>query len=68
MIVCITNISEIDGKIKPLTIGRHYKVIEFSKFWGYSIINDNGYLESYQPFYFQKIDDYRNDRLNNLGI
>jgi len=72
-VVCINNITTSEweeGEIKTdLVIGEIYNVID-SRFDGeyYEIETEEVFACFYKKNMFQKLDDWRNDKLNKLGI
>jgi hypothetical protein len=54
-----------------LTWGKIYDVVVYDdKIFGetYTIINDNGYNHSVEPNLFQDVNEFRNKKLERLGI
>ena len=70
-VVCINNITEWEqGEIKTdLVIGEIYNVIKDGDEY-YEIETDDPkvFAAFYKKNMFQKLDDWRNDKLNKLGI
>lgn len=72
-IVCISNIVGGNGRngfayaVLPITVGRVYDyIIEYSDC--YYMIGDTGYKYDLSKELFVKLEDYRNNRLNELGV
>ena len=71
IVVCINNFSnELHRVDKELTLNKQYEVVKSSYLWGssYSIINDLGRMGFYNKKRFIKLEDFRNDKLDELGI
>jgi hypothetical protein len=60
--------SRPENQNKELTLNKQYEVIESSNLWGYNIINDLGELQFYNKNRFITLEDFRNDKLDELGI
>lgn len=62
-VICIDNINNhLD-----LTIGKEYYIIQV--YWDYyRLRNDLGDFESYSMDFFMPIEEYRNSRLEEIGI
>ena len=77
-VVCINNIndrftaSEVDvGHPLKLTIGKVYTTLNEPEDWnwmGVKILNDNGQTKFYDKMRFQSLEEWRQIKLNELGI
>ena len=77
-VVCINNIndrftaSEVDvGHPLKLSIGKIYTALNDQKDWnwmGVKILNDNGQIKFYDRERFKSLEEWRQIKLNELGI
>lgn len=66
-LICVNNID--DGHLTYLTIGKEYKCLQIVNYENkYTIINDNHNVFWYSKSLFATIEEYRNKRLEELGI
>lgn len=74
IVVCIcNNYHRISNTTSSLTIGKQYQVEEtgvdkMTSDTLYAIVNDDGYRFYYNSDIFASVEEYRNDKLNELGI
>lgn len=70
-LICIDNNDPIFHKACPLTIGKEYECIGITKLFTqyfYCVIDDDG-KETYRyKEYFMSIEEYRDKKLEDIGI
>jgi hypothetical protein len=69
-VICIDNkIIGYDYKkiFLPLTVGKAYEYA-YEYDYSYIIKDDNGYINSFQKWFFMTLDEYRNQKLKEIGI
>ena len=74
-LICIdaeTDILNFGNGIKELTWGKEYKILSFYKnkrgVYYYALINDNGVNNGYLSNRFITLEEFRELKLNKLGI
>jgi len=69
-VVCIDDYTLSGKKIKGLTVGKIYDVIDFSHSspWVSQVIDDNGLLNWYNDIVLMPLEKYRELKLKELGI
>lgn len=64
-VVCI---DEDVCNYNDLTIFKPYEVIEVTKIGNYIIKDNTGYIGPFFPSFFKSLEDFRNEKIELLGI
>lgn len=67
IVICIDDKHFVSKKKTRLTLHKKYEVVK-SSYLGYTLINDEGELETFDPIRFVRLESHRLKRLNQLGI
>lgn len=66
-IVCICNVVGGNNHLLPITVGKVYDVVSEHSIY-YHMTGDTGYRYDFSKDFFIKIEEYRDDKLKELGI